>query len=723
MILKSDEGMIQQNKGQIVAVRYSHKDYKATLRYFFNHSGNDFNDIISKNNNKQRVNNFNSNDKNSIINNGNDDITVDIHEDTYQVDGIGGTTWDGSLITSKFMEELLLINFSTLLSGLNNIDIDNINSHHANKISRSSCINRSSSSRTINSDNNNNNHDALKYHIVELGCGSGITSIISSMLGCKVTATDRYCDLIVNNIYRVKHKYHIQQNQDRLLHNNNDNGSCSKHNVDDDVYIGDYGHDVDGQNYVDKFLDIHAMTLSWESSSKQQQQQQQQQADSKQNDINRSRDNHKHKDSIHDDYISCSSSSRSRSSSSSSLHSCDGKLNYNTPQSILYNRGDIDIIIGAEITCLIKQQHLLVDIIDELTSSTSITAHEINYNNIHSMGDITDINNRDSDSVRKSSKNDNHARQYSRHHNHTNINNNNPKIIFLSFDGLPDINIHTTKYEINMIKLMKKKKYLYSVVYVGHIEWISNDDNDDDDYKEELMHNTERLRMGSSFPIPLPPPPPPPNHSNRPVPQPLYTNIDHNNDKNLHQNINKTSKAVFHNYTDFYSNRKNDFNFLILFPKSQKHLGTKSLKAIQKSKDHHNNIHSNISIEEVNGYNNEEDNALRLSDNNSHHIIAFYHISSLNTCYRCHKQYLNIKGFNHKISCKYHSGFYIYRKRSSKLNSTMNHNNLCGDGLDYDSNNTIINTNCDVNVAFWDCCGNEDRDCVGCCMSYHEGYK
>ena len=721
---------MQQNKGQIVAVRYSHKDYKATLRYFFNHSGNDIN-IISKNNNKQRVNNFYSDDKNSIINNDNDDITVDIHEDTYQVDGIGGTTWDGSLITSKFMEELLLINFSTLLSGLNNIDIDNINSDHANKFSRSSSISRSISSRTLNSDNNNN-HDALKYHIVELGCGSGITSIISSMLGCKVTATDRYCDLIVDNIYRVKHKYQIQQNQDRLLHNynnkNNDNSSCSKHNVDDDddVYIGDYGHDVDGQNYDDKFLDIHAMTLTWESSSKQQQQQQQ--ADSKQNDINKSRNNHKHKDSIHDDYISCSRCSRcssSSSSSSSSLH------NYNTPQSILYNRGDIDIIIGAEITCLIKQQHLLVDIIDELTSPTSITTHEINYNNIHSMGDITDINNRDSDSVRKSSKNDNHTHQYSHHHHHhTNIKhkNNNPKIIFLSFDGLPDINIHTTKYEINMIELMKKKKYLYSVVYVGHIEWISNDDDDDDDdddYKEELMHNTDRLRMGSSFPIP----PPPPNHTkdsntyhrNRPPP-PLYKNIDHNNDKNLHQNINKTSKAVFHNYTDFYSNRKNDFNFLNLFPKSQKHSGTKSLKAIKKSKDH-NNIHSNISIEKVNGYNNEEDNALRLSDNNSHHIIAFYHISSLNTCSRCHKQYLNIKGFNHKISCKYHSGFYICRNRSSKLNSTMNHNNLGGDGLDYDSNNTIANTNCDVNVTFWDCCGNEDRDCVGCCMSYHEGYK
>ena len=35
------------------------------------------------------------------------------------------------------------------------------------------------------------------------------------------------------------------------------------------------------------------------------------------------------------------------------------------------------------------------------------------------------------------------------------------------------------------------------------------------------------------------------------------------------------------------------------------------------------------------------------SDNNSHHIIAFYHVSALSTCHRCHQQYLNIKGFNH----------------------------------------------------------------------------
>ena len=128
--------------------------------------------------------------------------------------------------------------------------------------------------------------------------------------------------------------------------------------------------------------------------------------------------------------------------------------------------GDIDIIIGAEITCLIKQQYLRADIIDELTSSTSITAHEINYNNIHSMGDITDINNRDSDSFRKSSKNDNHARQYSRHHNHTNINNNNPKIIFLSFDGLPDINIHPTQSRSSLPQQSQKATFTSQLVFI-----------------------------------------------------------------------------------------------------------------------------------------------------------------------------------------------------------------------------------------------------------------
>jgi len=105
-----------------------------------------------------------------------------------------------------------------------------------------------------------------------------------------------------------------------------------------------------------------------------------------------------------------------------------------------------------------------------------------------------------------------------------------------------------------------------------------------------------------------------------------------------------------------------------------------------------------------------------LNDHNCHHIIAFYHISALNTCYRCHQQYLNIKGFNHLTSCIYHNGYYVCRKHPSELNCSING---LGDGLGYYGNKMINNWN----ATFWDCCGNEDRNCIGCCTSYHESYK
>ena len=88
--------------------------------------------------------------------------TVSVKEDSSMVDGIGGVLWDGTLVLNRFLECLLLALWPENKAGL---------------------------------------------HVVELGCGAGLTSVLLSNLAEKcdgslklrITATDRHSDLAAAN--------------------------------------------------------------------------------------------------------------------------------------------------------------------------------------------------------------------------------------------------------------------------------------------------------------------------------------------------------------------------------------------------------------------------------------------------------------------------------------------------------------------------------------------
>lgn len=84
---------------------------------------------------------------------------ITFQDDSELVDGIGGVTWDGSFMLTKFVE---------------------------------SCFNPQAP------------HTMTRYHVVELGCGTGIASMVTAILGFKATATDRSVDLAIKNISNLK---------------------------------------------------------------------------------------------------------------------------------------------------------------------------------------------------------------------------------------------------------------------------------------------------------------------------------------------------------------------------------------------------------------------------------------------------------------------------------------------------------------------------------------
>ena len=164
--------------------------------------------------------------------NSNDKLLMTIKESSYMVDGIGGGVWEGAIILSNLVEAIV----------------------------------------------------TPSHHVLELGCGAGLTGIVAGLQGAKVTLTDRTTDLAEENISLLqKHletKNWQQQQQQQQ------------------------------QQQPERFPGIRSYELSWGA-----------------NDIEKM---------------------------------------------ILSERGRIDIIIGAEIACLRKQQNNLMETIDALSDPSTI---------------------------------------------------------------------------------------------------------------------------------------------------------------------------------------------------------------------------------------------------------------------------------------------------------------------------------------------------------------
>jgi len=96
---------------------------------------------------------------------------------------------------------------------------------------------------------------------------------------------------------------------------------------------------------------------------------------------------------------------------------------------------------------------------------------------------------------------------------------------------------------------------------------------------------------------------------------------------------------------------------------------------------------------------------------NMHHIIAFYKIKSTKTCKHCHKSYLNF--LNDK--CLRHTGLFVCRWHPSETRSNING---LGDGEGYYGQGKE-----GYKATFWDCCGSEDKNAIGCTYNYHQSYS
>jgi hypothetical protein len=95
---------------------------------------------------------------------------------------------------------------------------------------------------------------------------------------------------------------------------------------------------------------------------------------------------------------------------------------------------------------------------------------------------------------------------------------------------------------------------------------------------------------------------------------------------------------------------------------------------------------------------------------NLHHVMAFYKVKSLLTCKNCHKSYVPFMG----DKCLTHSGLFVCRWHPSE--TKLNINGL-GDGEGYYGGKE------DYEAKFWDCCGIEDRNAIGCKYNYHQSYS
>ena len=90
--------------------------------------------------------------------------SIRLKESTFMVDGIGGGVWEGAIVMSNLMESILL----------------------------------------------------AEHSVIELGCGAGLSGIISTLTGAKVMLTDRISDLVRENISLLKEQLCNEMHFDNL---------------------------------------------------------------------------------------------------------------------------------------------------------------------------------------------------------------------------------------------------------------------------------------------------------------------------------------------------------------------------------------------------------------------------------------------------------------------------------------------------------------------------
>ncbi len=110
-----------------------------------------------------------------------------------------------------------------------------------------------------------------------------------------------------------------------------------------------------------------------------------------------------------------------------------------------------------------------------------------------------------------------------------------------------------------------------------------------------------------------------------------------------------------------------------------------------------------------------------------HHVNAYFRPSLLSTCCRCKKQFWNnpvlFSNPNSKLfsldmqGCRYHPQYYVCRFHPAEMNLDLGTGNA--DGLGYYASE---GDDKGYEAKFWDCCSSEDEHAQGCCTGVHITY-
>lgn len=303
----------------------------------------------------------------------NKDIVVNVDEDTALVDGIGGTTWEGALVLAHVME--------TIAACADNAD------------------------------------DVGHCHVLEVGCGTGILGIVTHKLGFRTTITDRVVDLAAHNLQQNEAVVAASPTRKRRAFSSDDsnyNKTCKSrtqelmHSVDPDYPIEeDLSRTLrvaEKRSY--SFAEqVQVVALPWGNNLFLQHLQQQTFAAPSLSTVPQS---------INEAVAGFHQHQATSGASASAIADI-----WNVPR-VCRERGNVDIVVGAEITCLRKQQTLLIETICDV------------------------------------------ARQ-------------NPKVVvLLTFDGLyggSNAATAASKYERDFLEQMKAQRFRYSVITQATIRW------------------------------------------------------------------------------------------------------------------------------------------------------------------------------------------------------------------------------------------------------------
>jgi len=301
--------------------------------------------------------------------------------------------------------------------------------------------------------------------------------------------------------------------------------------------------------------------------------------------------------------------------------------------SILRTRGSADIIVGAEICCLYKQQDDLIDTIIAFSHPQTL--------------------------------------------------------VLLSFDDKPPPN--NTRYEIAMNEKLRARKYLSSVVYTACINWRRQEEDSKDNnsmiskgYIEDL---TDHYRNGLTT-LSL-------HHPSIAVSNKymMLLGNTHQDDSKDHHN-DDFDRVGDYKHSSMSGNKEEDDKLYSLLPPVPP---PPPLSTLPQQQSQHKPQQGE-----------EEEKGL-------HHIVAYFQPTAVNTCCRCNKRFFLMKALNLSTSCRFHKGYYVCRKHPGETKCSIDGK---GDALGYYGNG-----NEGWEAKFWDCCGSEDPDALGCMTDCHQGYS